>query len=196
MAFIELKSPGNFLTSQAERWSMGIWTATSRSLAFSNKNLMIWSRDYSSFKNLNLEKLPFAFGKKESIRIELEKKGESVWLIVENLKKWQKFIHAHTFHQPFLISEEQVYELAQEIDVISEEILWYLWRNKHATLTELSQQRTVIAQSEVLRRIKSVINPLAEELFGFPFCIFMSEKNLPGLNKVITNSWCLYHMDF
>ncbi|MEI6242805.1 MAG: hypothetical protein WCP39_05305 [Chlamydiota bacterium] len=195
MDLITLKAPGNFLPAQAERWRTGIWTATSSSLTFSNKDLIIWSCVYTSIVNLNLEKHPFAFGQKESIHIQLDKKNPAVWLLVENVKKWKNFICSHMLHQPFIPSEEQVSELAQELDVVNEEILWYLWKNKQATLSELSILRTIPDQSDVLRRIKSIINPLAKELFGFPFCIFKSERKIPHQNKTITNSWWLYHLD-
>ena len=194
MDSIVLKSPGGFLISQTKRWRMGFWTATSYSLNFSHNNSIIWSCDYSSIINLHLEECFFSFEKKDSLCIKHDKENRMVWLIVENLKKWQNFIYAHTFHQLFIFTEEQIHVLAQKIDVLSEEILWYLWKNKHATLIELMALRTLVDQSEVLNRIKNIINPLAEKLFGFPFCVFKTEKKHPKQNRIIANNWWVNHL--
>jgi len=193
MDTIALKAPGGFLTSRTKKWQMGNWTAASGFLDFSSKNSIIWRCDYFSIINLHFEKLPFSFGREESICIEYGSKNEKIWVIVKNLKKWRNFIYAHACPQLFFITEEEIYALVQKIDILSEEIVWYLWRNKHAALSELT--RGIFNQSEVLGRIKNNINPKSEELYGFPFCVFRTEKKLINENKVITNSWWLYQSD-
>ena len=187
MKNILLKSQGGFLTSQTKRWRMGKWTATDQELDFFTNKVVVWACPYKSIINLNIEERPFAFGIKSSIHIQYGEAQESVWLIVaDDLDKWKNFLHGRAAAQ--FISEKQLFKLAEKLDILSEEVLGYLWQHKYASLDELMAVTKVNESTLVLNCIKETINSLAKELFCYPLCIFKDECRISD-HEIIKNKW-------
>lgn len=187
MKNILLKSQGGFLMPQSDRWRMGQWIATDQDLDFFTNKFIVWACPYKSIVNLNVEERPFAFGTKPSIHIQYGEKQESIWLIVaDDFNKWEYFLHGRVASQ--FTSEKQLFKLTVKLDILSEELLWYLWQRKYASLDELMAVIKVNEPELVLSRIKETINSLAKELFGYPLCIFKEEYRISD-NEVIKNKW-------
>jgi len=189
---ILLESSGGFLASEEKRWQMGSWQVTDRSLIFSNGRIVIWSCPYKSIKSLEYDERPFAFGTKDAIRIQYtdNSKNRKVWLVVNNLPTWEKFMRIRAF--PEQLTEEQLCGLANKLDSMSEQLLWYLWERRYATIEELTMRGNTDNSMEILKRIKEVINPIAEELVGYSLLVFRNKKVDPLTNKEIENSWWLF----
>lgn len=187
MKNILLKSPGGFLTPRTARWRMGQWSATDQDLDFFTDKFVVWTCPYKNIANLSIEERSFAFGTKHSIHIQYGEKQESVWLIVaDNLDKWKNLLHDRATAQ--FISEEQLFKLAEKLDVVSEELLWYLWQHKYASLDELMAATKINEPALVLNCIKKTINSLSQELFGYPLCVFKEEYRISD-HEIIKNKW-------
>lgn len=187
MKNILLKSQGGFLTPQTERWRMGQWISTDQDLVFFVNKFVVWACPYKRIINLNIEERPFAFGTKPSIHIQYGERQESVWLLVaDDFDKWENFLHSRADGQ--FISEKQLFKLTEKLDILSEELLWYLWQHKYASLDELMVVIKVNEPELVLKRIKETINSLAKELFGYPLCIFKDECRISD-HEIVKNSW-------
>lgn len=80
------------------------------------------------------------------------------------------------------------------LDDKSKSILWYLWWNRHAEISEL---RDLIGTSdfEVLHRLKEVINGKAQELLGRPIVGFEQAKVDPISGEKILFSWWFLNED-
>lgn len=188
---ILLESPGGILTSESGRWQMGSWCATDRSLVFSKGKLLIWTCMYKMINALECEKRPFAFGSKDALCIKYgsKQRPQAAWLVVTDLHVWHNFIRIRAFPQP--LTEELVCKVASEMDGLGEQLLWHFWERRHATIDELIALGVADDPMEIIRKIKEVINPLAEELIGFPLFVFCEEKVDAATKKAVKNSWWL-----
>ncbi|MDP3013157.1 MAG: Hsp20/alpha crystallin family protein, partial [Candidatus Subteraquimicrobiales bacterium] len=81
--------------------------------------------------------------------------------------------------------------VAEELDSVSQEILWYLWRNGHGTIDELAELVSAPTHMDVLLRIREVINPAAEKIIGNLILSFEKSKIDPETGEKILFSWWL-----
>lgn len=77
------------------------------------------------------------------------------------------------------------------LDERSKEIVWYLLRNRHANIRELAPLIHAFTDQDVLTRIRDIINPKAEEIFGKPMLNFEETKIDPLTGDKILFSWWL-----
>jgi HSP20 family molecular chaperone IbpA len=89
------------------------------------------------------------------------------------------------------IDEKTLSRISRKLDGTSKEILWYLWRNKHATIDELAELVAAPTHMHVLLKIKEVINPLAKSMFGSPLLVFEKSKIDYESGEKILFSWWL-----
>lgn len=87
--------------------------------------------------------------------------------------------------------EKGVSELAETLDEKSRDILIFLYRNRYANIQELSDLIGAKNHSEVLSRLKEVINPTSEKILGRPIVKFEKVKIDPGSGEKILFSWWL-----
>lgn len=81
--------------------------------------------------------------------------------------------------------------ISRKLDGTGKEILWYLWRNKHATIDELAELVAAPTHMHVLLKIKEVMNPLAKSMFGSPLLVFERSKIDYESGQKILFSWWL-----
>jgi len=80
--------------------------------------------------------------------------------------------------------------LMDALDEKSREIIWHLWRHRHAPLDELAGLIGASSDMEVLCRLREVINPAAERILSTPILEF-SESRIDRVTgeKVLFNWW-------
>lgn len=78
------------------------------------------------------------------------------------------------------------------LDEMSRKIIWYLLCHRHARLAELTKLIGAAADMEVLYRLREVINPTAESIFGRSVVEFSTSRidHITG-KKVLFNWWLL-----
>jgi len=81
--------------------------------------------------------------------------------------------------------------LMDALDDRSREIIWRLWRNRHAPLDELAELIDAGTDMEVLCRIREVINPASEYILGAPILEFREAKIDPVTGEKILFHWWL-----
>lgn len=89
------------------------------------------------------------------------------------------------------INGKALNRISRKLDGTSKEILWYLWRNKHATIDELAELVGASTHMHVLLKIKEVINPLAKSMFGNPLVVFERSKIDHESGEKVLFSWWL-----
>ena len=92
---------------------------------------------------------------------------------------------------PERIEEEHVAKVAQALDPASGEIIWYLWKNRHAKIEELRQLLGESSHMNVLTRIKEVINPRARKMLGQPLLVFERSRIDYATGENVLYSWWL-----
>ncbi|MFH1652616.1 MAG: hypothetical protein ABIE74_01015 [Pseudomonadota bacterium] len=188
-----LESPGGLLTAEKNRWQMGVWQASDRTLIFSKERIVLWSYSYKSMNNLEYNERPFAFTIKRTLQMQCTNEGKSqkVWLVVNDLATWERLIRIRAF--PEQLTEERLCKIADKLDSMSEQLLWYLWERRYATVEELTARGNSDDSMNILKIIKEIINPITEELVGYPLLVFRGKNVDPLTNKEIKNSWWIFN---
>lgn len=142
-----------------------------------------------------------------------------IWIIANDLETWRKAISEKARFQlipsslseeeieikdynspstlplakgeraPELISKETVSKIAKKLDFDAQQILWYLWRKRHARIDELAEAISAPTHMDVLLKIRESINPTAEKLIGSPLLAFERSKIDEETGKKILFSW-------
>jgi hypothetical protein len=81
--------------------------------------------------------------------------------------------------------------LMEAMDEKSREIIWYVLRNRHADIGELSKLIDASTDMEVLFRIREVINPKADRILGKPLLRFEECRIDPVSGEKTLFSWWL-----
>ena len=92
------------------------------------------------------------------------------------------------------MSENEKASLSNFVEVLDEtskEIVWYLLRNRHAGIRELADLINAKADQDVLTRVRDVINPASEEVFGRPMLRFEKSRIDHVTGEKILFSWWL-----
>ena len=84
-------------------------------------------------------------------------------------------------------------QFLQSLDEKSRAILCYLWWHRHAEIAELRNIGDTADDSEVLYRLKEVINGKSQNLWGKPIVSFEQSKSDPLTGEKILFSW--WYMD-
>ncbi|MFQ5795143.1 MAG: Hsp20/alpha crystallin family protein [Candidatus Bipolaricaulia bacterium] len=114
--------------------------------------------------------------------------SSKIWIIADDLNTWKREIYGRTL---LTIDEQAVDRIVQQLDQDSQEILWYCWRNGHATIDELSEVMKALAHMDLLHKIKKVINPTAERTIGSPILTFERSRVDPVTGEKILFGWWL-----
>ena len=88
-------------------------------------------------------------------------------------------------------SAQDLERLAMELDPASREILWHLWLNRYATISELAELIAAPTHMDILFRIRQGINPTAEEVLGHPILVFEESRLDRETGEVVPFSWWL-----
>lgn len=92
---------------------------------------------------------------------------------------------------PERIEEEHVAKVAQALDPASAQIVWYLWKNRHAKIEELRRVLGESSHMNVLVRIREAINPTAGKILGRPILVFERARIDHTSGERILYSWWL-----
>ena len=92
-------------------------------------------------------------------------------------------------------TREDLAELVEVLDQRSRAILWHLWRERHAHISELRNLIDVASDYEVLFRLKEIINGRSRELWGRPVVSFEESKTDPFTGEKVPFSWWLVDGD-
>ena len=89
-------------------------------------------------------------------------------------------------------TRKELTQLLQVLDEKSRAMLWHLWWQRHADISELRELIDAASDFDVLYRLKEVINEQAQRLWGRPIVSF-EQARIDSLNgeKVLFSWWFL-----
>lgn len=88
-------------------------------------------------------------------------------------------------------TREDLTQLTEVLDEKSRAMLWHLWWNRHAGISELRGIIDALDDFEILHRLKEVINGKAQQLWGKPMVRFEQSKIDPVSGEKVMFSWWL-----
>ena len=85
---------------------------------------------------------------------------------------------------------EKLGRLMYNLDDKSKKIIWHLFRNRHARITNLTEAIEESSDSNTLVRIRDVINQLSNKILGSPILCFEEGKvDFYTGNKILFSWW-------
>ncbi len=188
-----LHSQGGYKDSVRPIWKLGQFYLTDRRLIFSVPTHVIWEVALDDIKGINIEQQRYIAGRvKDMIAIgyrnSINQRSSKAWIIMSELETWKKELYGRTLLR---IDQEMLNSALEQLDPQSQEIVGYLWRNRHATIVELADLIDAPTHMDVLLRIKGVINPSAEKVIGSPLLVFEKSRMDDETGEVVLFSWWL-----
>lgn len=187
---IVLFSQGGYANSCHSSWKLGHFYLTNKRLFFFQPIGVIFDAPFENILEVREAKRRYAFKEKEVIfvvyRHRKVDKILNAWIIVADLGTWKKKIYEKT---SLVVDEEKIEKVLKELDPISQDILSYIWHNRHAKIDVLAKIAQVPTHMDVLLKIKEVINPVAEKIIGSPVLVFERLKIDGATGERVGFSW-------
>ena len=213
---IVLSSQGGINLHLRAGWKLGKIYLTNKRLLFLGPSRVIFEIPIQSLKEVKVEKRRYILGDKNALSISYIPVLHSItdqtripqffkiWLLVNDLETWRKAISEKAgvqlassgkpeeeieANQELKISKAMVEKIAKRLDFDAQQILWSLWRKRHARIDELAETVSAPTHMDVLLKIRESINPTAEKLIGNPLLSFERSKIDEETGQKILFSW-------
>lgn len=188
-----LHSQGGYKDNVRPIWKLGQFYLTNRRLIFSVPTHVIWEVPLGNIKGISVEQQRYIAGRvKDMIAIRYQNpvnhRLSKAWTIMPELEAWRKEVYGRTLLK---INQEMLDNVLEQLDPCSQELVGYLWRNRHATIVELADLLDAPTHMDVLLRIKGVINPTAEKVIGSPLLVFEKSRVDDETSEIVLFSWWL-----
>jgi len=186
-------SQGGYKDSVLSIWKPGQFYLTNRRLIFSVPTHVIWEILLGNIKEISVERQRYIAGRvKDMLAIgygnPINQRLSKTWIMVPELETWKKELYGRTLLK---IDQEMLDSVLEQLDPQSQELVSYLWRNRHATIVELADLIDAPTHMDVLLRIKGVINPTAEKVIGCPLLVFERSRIDDETGETVLFSWWL-----
>lgn len=188
-----LQSQGGYKDNVRPIWKLGRFHLTNRRLIFSVPTHVIWEVPLGDIRGISIEQQRYIAGRvKDMLAIRYQNPINhrllKAWIIMPELETWRKELYGRTLLK---IDQEMLDNVLEQLDPQSQEIVDYLWLNRHATIVELADLIDAPTHMDVLLRIKSVINPTAEKVIGSPLLVFERSRVDDETGEVVPFNWWL-----
>ena len=106
--------------------------------------------------------------------------------MVNDIRKWEKTIYQLSLLE---LDQETIEKIAAQLDSDGQDILWYLWEQRHARIDQLADLIHAPNHMHVLLKIRETINPVADKVIGCPILSFERSKVDAETGEVVFFSW-------
>ena len=190
---IILHSQGGYKDNVRPVWKLGQFYLTNRRLIFSVPTHVIWEVPLGNIKGISVERQRYIAGRvKDMLAIGyqnmINQRLSKAWIIMSALETWKMELYGRTLLE---INQEMLDNVLEQLDPQSQELVSYLWQNRHATIVELADLIDAPSHMDVLLRIKGVINPTAEKVIGSPLLVFEKSRVDDETGEIVLFSWWL-----
>jgi hypothetical protein len=189
---IILKDQGGYRTRSRRGWKPVQVFLTDQRLVFYQMTKIQLQVALSHVKNLRMGREYYVLKERDYLCISYDagdglRRGE-VFLIVNKVEEWRKTIYQLSLLR---LNENSVEKIASQMDSDGRDILWYLWENRHAKITQLCDLIDAQSHMHVLLLIRETINPVSQKVVGCPILSFERSKVDPQTGETILFSWWL-----
>ena len=188
-----LHCQGGYKDNVRPIWKLGQFYLTNRRLISSVPTRVICEIPLGNIKGISVEQQRYIAGRvKDAIAIRYQNpinhRLSKAWIIMPELEAWRKELYGRTLLK---INQEMLDSVLEQLDPYSQELVSYLWQNRHATIVELADLIDAPTHMDVLFRIKGVINPTAEKVIGSPLLVFEKSRVDDETGEAVLFSWWL-----
>ncbi|MEW6674787.1 MAG: Hsp20/alpha crystallin family protein [Nitrospirota bacterium] len=185
-----LSNPGFYKDNLRSGWKPGHLYLTNLRLFLWQPTKIIFQTSLENIKGISIQQRGFILRSKDALCISYRNQGgasaSKAWIMVKDLDLWKNKIFERSLLE---INQEKIDKIIKELDPESQNILLFVWQNRHATIDELAQVYNAPNHMDVLHRIRNIINPTAQELIGFPVLVFQRCKIDESTGKNVMFSW-------
>lgn len=189
---IILEEQGGYRETHRTGWRPSQCFLTNRRLLFYLPPSIRLELLLKNIKELGREKHYYAMKTRDALRITYTRSngtgGGKVLLITNHIFLWRERIEQLCFLK---IDLETIQRISNLLDSDGREIVWYLWRNRHARINRLAELIEAPDHLHVLFVIRDTINPVSERILGCPILSFERKRIDPETGEAITFSWWL-----
>ena len=195
-----LTNPGFYKDNLRSGWKPGHLYLTNIRLFLWQPARVIFQMLLENIKEISVQQRGFILRSKDALCISYVHTGQAnrnqvgevlskAWIMVKDVQMWKNKIFERSLLE---INQEGIDKIVKELDSESQDILLFVWQNRHATIDELAHTYNAPNHMDVLHRIRNVINPTSQRLIGFPVLVFERSKiNEPTGKKVMFSWWII-----
>lgn len=185
-----LTHPGFYKDNLRSGWKPGHLYLTNLRLFLWQPARIIFQTALENIKGVSIQQRGFILRSKDALCLTYQQsKAEGfskAWIMVKNVETWKNRIFERSLLE---INQEGIDKIAKELNLESQNILLFVWQNRHATIGELAHTYNAPNHMDVLHRIRNIINPTSQRLIGFPVLVFERSKIDESTGKKVMFSW-------
>lgn len=197
---IILTNPGFYKDNLRSGWKPGHLYLTNARLFLWQPARIIFQTPLENIKGISIQQRGFVLRSKDTLCISYLPAGQTgrnqanqagegtskAWVMVKDVEKWKNKIFERSLLE---INQEGIDKIVKELDSDSQNILLFVWQNRHATMDELASLYNAPNHMDVLHRVKNIINPASQKLIGFPALVFERSKIDEATGKKVMFNW-------
>lgn len=185
-----LTNPGFYKDNSRSGWKPGHLYLTNARLLLWQPARIIFQTTLENIKGISVQQRGFILRSKDALCISYKHPNNAgfsqAWFMTKDVEKWKDRIFQRSLLE---INQEGIEKIIKELDPESQNILLFVWQNRHAAINELASLYNAPNHMDVLQRIRNIINPKAQELIGFPVLVFERSKIDGPTGKKVMFSW-------
>jgi len=185
-----LTSPGFYKDNLRSGWKPGHLYLTNQRLFLWQPARLIFQVLLENIKGISIQQRGFILRSKDALCISYKhpnNKGHlHAWIMVKDVEGWKDKIFERSLLE---ITQEGIDKIIKELDPESQNILLFVWQNKHAAINELASLYNAPNHMDVLHRIRNIINPISQKVIGFPVLVFERGRIDESTGEKVMFSW-------
>ncbi|MCK4375530.1 MAG: hypothetical protein KAX19_09380 [Candidatus Brocadiae bacterium] len=187
---VTLNHQGAFKTVLRSGWRPCRMCLTPSGLTLTQGDGPVLEVAANSIVGARIERVRSGLGRKEALCVEYraaagKHKVSRVWLTGKDIRALREKLADIAA----LFDLAALQRLAAHLDADAQCIVRFLWDRRHATIRELAEHTRMPSHMDILLKIREVVNPLSEELVGFPLLVFAPARRDPATDEEVLHSW-------
>jgi len=185
-----LTSPGFYKDNLRSGWKPGHLYLTNQRLFLWQPARVIFQVPLENIKGISIQQRGFILRSKDALCISYKHTNNEgrlqAWIMVKDVEEWKDKIFERSLLE---INQEGIDKIIKELDPESQNMLFFVWQNKHAAINELASLYNAPNHMDILHRIRNIINPTSQKVIGFPVLVFERGRIDKSTGKKVMFSW-------
>lgn len=187
---VVLSGTGFYKDNLRSGWKPGHLYLTNMRLFLWQPARIIFQTPLENIKGISIQQRGFILRSKDALCISYRHTNNEgilqAWIMVKDVETWKNKIFERSLLE---INQEGIERIVKELDPESQNILLFVWGNRHATINELAHTYNAPNHMDILHRVRDIINSTSQRLIGFPVLVFQRCKIDEPTGKKVMFSW-------
>jgi hypothetical protein len=183
-----LSSVGGYKSNLRSGWKPGDLYLTDMKIFLWQSAKILFQVALKDIKEISVHKKFVIIKNRDVLRLSYLNNTEitQVWIMTKEVEIWKNKIFERSLLE---IDQEKIEKICEILDTDSQDILLFIWQNRHVTIDELANIYDAPSHMDILHKIKDVINPASQKIIGFPVLTFRNNCIDELTGKKIQFSW-------